>query len=516
MITVSDAWKAAQLETLVPVSDIRIEYNVTDPGVQEEAVSTTVSPEEIYSNVGDVVNDDALNEPLYATLEHNLWLLDKSKSILPEAPLESDGFVGRSLSGADCVFTEIPTITISFNQVHTNNVPGLSVTWSKVYEEYATRFRITVYNGATVVKTINVEDNRSVSLNVWETISGYDKIVLEVLEWCKPYRRARLLEVLIGIKQVYTKADLMGFTHEQSADLLSGSLPKNSIIFELDNSDNRWNPDNPVGTEQYLIQRQTLSVRYGLLLNGKMEWIRAGTFYMSEWSTPSNGITASFTARDLLEFCTEVYTGPREGSLLTIAQSALEQSGITAEEVVLSPALADIQTSATEEDTTENTCAEILQMVANAGRCCMWQCRDGILHIEPLNTTLTDYVIGTMENGLSNAYDHPEFTLSKELKSVRVNDGQGIAINSATGAVQEVSNPLIVDEATATAVAEWCKECLKGRKTLSGSFRADPRLDALDKVTVVSKYSSSPVYITDIKYEYNGAFRGTYEGRVAE
>ena len=68
----------------------------------------------------------------------------------------------------------------------------------------------------------------------------------------------------------------------------------------------------------------------------------------------------------------------------------------------------------------------------------------------------------------------------------------------------------------ATAVAEWCKDCLKGRKTLSGTFRADPRLDALDKVTVVSKYSSSPVYITSIKYDYNGAFRGTYEGRVAE
>ena len=35
-------------------------------------------------------------------------------------------------------------------------------------------------------------------------------------------------------------------------------------------------------------------------------------------------------------------------------------------------------------------------------------------------------------------------------------------------------------------------------------------------IKIVSKYSSSPVYITNIKYDYNGAFRGTYEGRVAE
>lgn len=515
MISVSNAWKAAQLETLVPMSDIRIEYNVTEPGVQDEAVSTAATTEEVYSSAADVVHDDALNEPLYAMLEHNSWILNKSRSVMPVEPHLADGFVSKNLSDANGVFAEIPTIVISFSQVHTNNVPGISVTWTKAYEEYATRFRVTVYNGETVVKTILVEDNRSVSMNVWETISGYDKITLEILEWCKPYRRARLMEVLIGIKQVYTKADLMGFSHEQTADLLSGSLPKNSIVFELDNSDNRWNPDNPVGTEQYLIQRQTLIVRYGLLVNGEMEWIRAGTFYMSEWDTPSNGITASFTARDLLEFCTEVYEGPTAGTLLSVAQAALEQSGIDSKDVMLAETLGEVQTDFS-EDYAENTCAEILQMVANAGRCCIWQDRNGILHIEQLNTALTDYVIGTMENGLSNTYDHPEFALSKELKSVRVNSGQGMAINSETGMVQEVSNPMIVDEETANAVAEWCKDCLKMRKTLSGTFRADPRLDALDKVTVVSKYSTSPVYITSIKYDYNGAFRGTYEGRVAE
>ena len=515
MIAVSNAWKEAHLETLVPASDIRIEYNVTDPGVQEEAVSSTTTGEEVFSSAADVVNEAALNEPEYATLEHNLWLLDKSRNVLPNTPSVTEGFVSKNTSGGDCVFSVVPTVVISFSKVHTNSVPGVSITWSKAYEEYATKFRIKVYNGSKVVKTINVENNRSVSCVVWDTISGYNKITIEILEWCKPYRRARLMEVLIGIKQVYTKADLMGFSHEQSADLLSGSLPKNSIVFELDNSDNRWNPDNPIGTEQYLIQRQTLTVRYGLLVNGEMEWIRAGTFYMSEWDTPSNGITASFTARDLLEFCTEVYTGKSSGTLLEIAQSALTQSGIKEKDFYLSPTLANTRTDFSGDDA-ENTCAEILQMVANAGRCCIWQDRNGVLRIEPLNTELTDYVIGVMENDLSNAYDHPEFTLSRELKSVRVNSGQGVATNSASGAVQEVSNPLIVDTTTANAVAKWCKDCLKTRKTLSGTFRADPRLDALDKVTVKSKYSISPVYITSIRYDYNGAFRGTYEGRVAE
>jgi hypothetical protein len=120
----------------------------------------------------------------------------------------------------------------------------------------------------------------------------------------------------------------MGYEHEQSADLLSGELPKNAIVFKLDNSTSKWNPDNPSGAEQYLIEKQTLRVKYGFRINGDIEWIKAGTFYMSAWNTPSNGLEASFTARDILEFCGEVYTGTRSGTLLSVAKAALAQSGI--------------------------------------------------------------------------------------------------------------------------------------------------------------------------------------------
>lgn len=514
MIDVSANWKAAHERTLLPETFIEITYNVTEPGVQADAASAG-TPEETFSSAENVVLETRDSETKYATLEHNQWVLDKTFKTFPVSPPSADGFISSNLSGADGVFTAVPTITITFSKVHAYYVPGITVVWSKAYDEYARRFRVTAYNGNTQIATKTVENNTSATSLVWVALSGYDKIVVEILEWCLPYRRARMLECLIGIKQTYTKADLMAFSHEQSVDLLSGALPKNSIVFQLDNSDNRWNPDNPQGSEQFLIQRQTLIVRYGMLIDGVIEWIRAGTFYMSEWNTPSNGMTATFTARDVLEFCTDVYTGPRVGNLLEIAQAALNQSGIDMQNVELFHTLGNIGTDFS-ADTAEYTCAEVLQMVANAGQCCIWQCRDGVLHVSPLNTTLTDYVVGTVESGFSNTYDHPEITLSKELKSVRVNQGLGTAENSVTGAVQEVSNPIIIDASTANAVAEWCKDCLKGRKTISGSFRADPRVDVLDKITVVSKYSSSPVYVTNIKYDYNGAFKGSYEGRVAE
>ena len=515
MIAVSDGWKAIHKDRLLPISEIEIEYNVTEPGVQADATSTSTL-EETFSAAENVVRELLSNEPKYAMLEHNQWLLDGTFSILPTDTSKGIGFVSRNLSGADGTFSEVPTITITFSEVHDNAVPGLTLRWSKAYDEWATAFRVTAYNGDTVVAQVEVADNREVTSYIWSAISGYDKIVIEIQKWCLPYRRARLSECLIGVKQIYMKSDLMGFEHEQSVDLLSGELPKNAIVFKLDNSTNKWNPDNPTGTEKYLIEKQTLNVKYGFVVNGVMEWIKAGTFYMSEWQTPSNGMEASFTARDILEFCGDIYTGPRSGTVLSIVQTALEQSGIANNTYILDEATLSAVNTDFSEDTSEYTCAEVLQMCANAARCCLWQCRDGFLHMEPVAVELSDYVIGQIADGVNNSYSHPEFNLTKELRSVSVNQGLGTAANSKSGNVQTVDNPLVVDANTANAVAEWCRDCLKNRKIVSGEFRADPRLDALDTVTVVSKYGSNPVQITNVKYSYNGAFKGTFTGRVME
>ena len=515
MISVSNQWKAIQKEMLLPISEIEIEYNITEPGVQADA-SSTATPEETFSGAENVVQELLTEEPKYATLEHNQWLLDGTFEVLPVDMPIANGFISSNLSKADGTFSAVPTITITFGEVHYGTVPGLTMTWSKAYDEWAESFRVTVYNGNTIVLQTEVTENQSATTIVWAAIQGYNRIVIEILKWCLPYRRARLLECLIGIKKVYTKADLMGFEHEQSADPLSAELPKNAIVFKLDNSQNIWNPDNPSGVEKFLIEKQMLTVKYGYHINGGVEWIRAGTFYMSEWNTPSNGLEASFTARDILEFCGDVYTGPRSGTLLSIVQAALEQSGIASDTYVLDEDALSKVTTNFSEDTSEYSCAEVLQICANAACCCLWQCRDGFLHLEPVGVDLTDYVIGQLSDGVNNSYSHPEFELTKELKSVNVNSGLGTAANSINGNIQTVDNPLIVDANTANAVAQWCRDCLKNRKIVSGEFRADPRMDALDTVTVVSKYGSNPVQITNVKYTYNGAFKGTYKGRVME
>ena len=81
------------------------------------------------------------------------------------------------------------------------------------------------------------------------------------------------------------------------------------------------------------------------------------------------------------------------------------------------------------------------------------------------------------------------------------------------GEVQDVQNPF-VSATQAPAYAVWIAAYLAKRKNLTGEFRADPRLDALDRVSVTNQFATNNVLITSIRYNYNGAFKGEYEGRA--
>ena len=374
---------------------------------------------------------------------------------------------------------------------------------------------MTAYNGSQQIFT-NVYENESVTSICEVTLSSYTRIVIEILEWSMPYRRARIERVFLGLTQTYSKTDLISYSHSQSGDLLSGELPKNSVKFSLNNVDGVWNPDNPTGNIRYLAERQEIKVEYGYLLDGLIEWIDAGTFWISEWETASNGMEANFSARDALEFMSGTYTGIRKGTMYDIAKAAFNQSGIPVLDngnprYSISQQLTWLNADFS-DDTSDYTNAEIVQLCANAACCVFYQDRRGVLRVEPVPENTSGYAIKKF-----TSYTHPEFTLTKPLKAVSVNNGLGSANNASAGEVQTLDNVMIKDSVHAVRVAEWVRKNLAGRKVISGEYRADPRLDVFDKIAVESKYGvNNAIYVTEIEYTYNGAFKGKYAGRVTD
>lgn len=534
MQEVSERWRSGHRQTLLNESFVEVSLNIADPDALA-SVSARDNGAVYISDTPQVVSEVDKNAVPYCTLEQNLWVLDGSRKALPESDFGENGFIGNELSDDVCVFSsKMPIITLDFPHVFENLIPGITITWSTTYGEFADGFVVRAYNGETVVAEREVVGNRSTKSLVMMDIVAYNRIEIMITKWCLPYHRARVEDIFVGINRVYTKSELFGYSHSQSVDPLSTALPKNEIQFSLDNVNGEYDPYNEQGMAKYLMSRQEVKARYGLKLDdGSVEWIPGGTFYLSEWYAKQNGLTADFTARDLLEFMSDIYKEAqmvRVRSLYDMAVEVLMAANLPLNDDGtvkwrIDESLKSITTSA---PLPEDTLANCLQLIANAGGCVLYQDRSGILHIEPLVTNVNaDYTISTF-----NSYSKAEITLGKPVKQVTVKvyhytvaeDNPLVIEKSETtdlivpiGTVGEtivIDNPLIVDNKRATAIGTWVGSHLSHRMSLAPTWRADVRLDALDVVTHKNQHRDEALLVTDVKFTYNGAFRGTGEGKV--
>ena len=393
MITVSDKWKDAQKQLLVPEAFIRIKYLSTDPDVQPDLTGSSEDAM-FYSDTASLVDDVDTLADKYVTLEDGVFLLDYEQEYLPEV-YENTGYVSETLSNDDCTFTNHPIIVLTASKVHENPIGGMTLTWSETYNEFPVKYEVIVWNGANLVASYLVENNSNVVNVLKFDYKDFNKITIEIHEWCLPRHRARMEDVMIGVGVTYLKSDLISYENVQSCDVLSGSLPKNSITFKLDNSDGKWNPLNAEGAEKYLLEKQEVTVQYGYNIDGAIEWVDVGTFYLSEWTAKSNGVEASFTASDLFVFMTAIYTGITKGTLYDVCESAFIQANLPLNrdgsvKWHLDESLRDYLISF-DKDGSNLTIVEVLQLCANAGKCVMAQDHTGKVKIEPQFLQLEDY-----------------------------------------------------------------------------------------------------------------------------
>lgn len=512
----SQAWLDKFNDTLVPEEFVEISYNSTEPGVQEDATASATA-QVPFGNIENTTKEPDRVLTKYATGETNLHVLDGSFRLLPDSvPYADAGFISQTLVSD----SSHPRIILSFGSVHTRAVPGLTVVWSSMMNEWAAKFKLTAYKGTAVVSTITVSNNRSVySETEWE-IYGYDSIAIDILEWSIPNRRARIEWIMVGLHKVYSKKDLVSYTHTSSRDPISAQLPKDSIEFSLDNSQKTWDAINPRGMFRYLYERQEVDVRYGMDVDGETQWINGGKFYLSEWSVPSNGLEASFTARDALEFMmTSNYTGRKTGTLYQMCYDALETLPSNVPSFYISEELKEYSTDISSEKTSYKN-SDILQLAANAAGMALYQTRDGHIRIERVNLTAEE---GTevYEIPVINNFQWPEISFASRAKNVSCNvNGKEHLYpegSNAEGVTQTVSNELLTEAMlvkSKNSITE-AYAMLANRKKVELEYRASPHIDAFDHVKFNHNFGyASSVFVTESKYQYTGCFKGTVSGYV--
>lgn len=552
MIDVSTNWKRAlgcynypNRKPFVPLNDVKIEYEQIDADAQNSG-TVSVTDEAPWSTKDDVMDlsIEYDSQTKIATMEANAWGLGGDYSVLEGNP--HIGWVSASISGEDFTYEvgNEPCLTITWDEVQLVKIPCIIVTWSTRLGEFARDFTVNCYNGTDLLWTKTVTDNKDIASQVDHELEGYDKIEIIVSKWCLPYTRARIQTVSMGLVVSIQKRDLFSVDLDSNSDLLAFELPDTTLAFEIDNVSEEWNPDKPKGRYAYLLERQKVSMYVAYKLGADTyEWHKIATAFMAEWSTPQNGISATFTARDLMSFMTQKFVPSAiEGynfgdtiSLYDLAQNAFEQADLPIDadgsiKWSIDESLADFNvvipySEQTVEGQTvyqyqfEHTNAEVIQLCASASNTAIHIDENGNINVKPVTNTQSDYMIDRFV-----AFANAEYENQKLLKTVLINDEWSVDVpNILEGELQSISNELIQSQSQALMVASRISTILGKRKvgeeytnasTLNGEYRADVRLQPLDMIINKNKYAMNLVYVTGVKYSYQGAFRGTYQGRV--
>lgn len=515
MVEVSDKWKEKFNETLVPESFVEITCGITEPGINKKATIVTSSAAP-FSTFHNIALSDNASISRYSTGEPNLTVLDGSCNIVPSSPpYGTTGFLSAEIFDD----SNHPVIRLELPSENKSSVPGVSICWSTVFGEYATDFSVSAYLGTSKLKTVTVNGNKSVRSDVEVELSGFDAVEIEVLKWCLPDRRVRVEQVKIGRYLVFDKTKILSYSHSSARDPISGQLSQESISFSLDNSDRTWDSVNPQGIYKYIYERQPVTVRYGMDVDGKTEWVSGGMFFLSEWSVPSNSIEASFQARDAFLYLSSTkYTGRKYGTLYEMCYDALEL--LEADEITfdISDELKNYSTDITSDESTYHN-SDILQLAANAAGMALYQTRDGVIKINRVYGS--DASNPVLDIPVLNNYSWPEITFAQNMFNVVTTVGNATYAYpenpSGKGVSQTLSNVMLTKDILAKSRNALTESygVLSNRRKASLAYRASPTIDALDMVKIHHQFNYDAVLLaTNVKYTFNGCFKGTIEGYI--
>jgi hypothetical protein len=411
------------------------------------------------------------------------------------------------------------SLTVEFNGVHSS--AGITVTFDSVLGEYAVDYDVEAYdyNGALITK-VSIVNNTEIIHQALGQLYGYKKLVITVKKWSKPYRRARILEVDFGIVKIYTDDNLIRLNLVEDLDLTSGQIPSAEFRFEVDNADRAFNILNPTGFYKYLQERQSIYASVGIEHDdGSVNFIPLGEYFLAEWTSNEGALTATFTARTILDIMASYpyeNIDAREISLKQLAEEVFAICKVTSYEIDSS--LDSVMTNGLVKRT---DCKTVLQMIAIAGCSNIITTRTGVIKLVKADT------IGEAVDSITfdNVYNEPQIELGKIVKTAEVTYWEDLEKSSIVSEVVTginegetlslTENTLINTAARALMVANWLLYQRNNRRAkYSINFRGNPTHELADVVEIENSYGTDKkALITKLDMSYEGYFNTKVEAR---
>lgn len=348
---------------------IRVSIGVVNSDAQNNAVLDEETELTYYSDGKKPFDGYAVTKP-YATAEQNFSKVDGSMYFLPK---ETDGY---SFYNNGIVTNDIlGSVYISFGGLVGLDIKGLTIDFG---ECYPTQFTIQSDSG-----TKSYENDKRL-FTTEDAFDGSSYFIITPITMLGGQDRMRIYQMIFGIANTFSNDKVINCSLKDYVSPISETIPSMDVSLTVDNQDLYYSPDNPESAIAYMEIGQEVKVAFGYDVsgNGDIEWLPETTSYLNTWS--SDDVQAKFTATDRFYQLTDTYYKGlyRESgiTLYDLAMDVLNDAGIEDErEFYLDPYLKRI--------TVYNPLppvkhSEALQVIANAGRCALYEDRANKIHLK--------------------------------------------------------------------------------------------------------------------------------------
>lgn len=313
-----------------------------------------------YSNLTAPMGNQEVTE-LYAACDENWTSADGSMYFLPrlkEDVLLNAGIVSESMLGS-----------IEFRFPVALSMKGLTVDFGKGFpvdftiQSDRNQVVITGNHSAEFITEAVFEDATYLRFTPSKLVNGKGRL--------------RIHQLTLGIGISFDNRKIQSATRKEHISPIMEDLQSIDFHLTIENRDRVFDVENAASSVNFLELGQEIRVYYGLELEkNQIEWMPGGVFQLKEWSADDECM--SFTATDRFDSMDGIYylgEYHTEGiSLSQLAVTVFEDAGILEQEYWIDPYLKGVLVQNPIPPVTHK---EALQMIANAGRCLLYQDRSG-------------------------------------------------------------------------------------------------------------------------------------------
>ena len=207
-------------------------------GSDEGAIVSTPQAESFTTP--SMLTNNTIPTPAIATLELNGWGLTHDYKMLNGQPI---AFWSTERSGADCMFSTPPTITLQLGGVFATT--AVTVSFSKETSEFCRRVTVAWYlNGAVVAMGDYTAD--APMLIIERSVEAFDRLDFIFNETNLPQRRCKISGLILGAVREFEATELKKLSMIHEVDLISKTVPANVLDADI-------RPNNSI---EYIFQKK--------------------------------------------------------------------------------------------------------------------------------------------------------------------------------------------------------------------------------------------------------------------